>query len=132
MSTPTRVAVPAGRYGADPAQANRRWRRAYVAFAVLFVLLVAAVSTAYEMQSQGVSGEIVSFQVVSASEVQMHLEVSKSGGSSASCTVRSRDINGNEVGRLTVAVPKAVSSYDTIVSLRTSGRGTTGELVSCS
>ncbi|MEZ0091206.1 DUF4307 domain-containing protein [Streptacidiphilus sp. EB129] len=121
----------AGRYGTDPARSDRRWKRAYWVFAGLFVLVVAAVGTSYVLQSQ-VSGEIVAFQVVSASEVQIHLQVDKSGGKAASCTVRSRDTDGNEVGRLTVPVPASGSEYDTVVTLRTSARGTTGELVGCS
>jgi hypothetical protein len=31
-----------------------------------------------------------------------------------------------------VPIPKAPSEYDTIVTLRTNGPGTTGELVGCS
>ncbi|MBC3842740.1 DUF4307 domain-containing protein [Streptacidiphilus sp. 4-A2] len=58
--------------------------------------------------------------------------MSKDAGSSGNCTVRSRDANGNEVGRVTVSIPKAASTYDTIVDLKTSSLGTTGELVSCS
>jgi hypothetical protein len=139
MSTPPKVvggspagrSVPAGRYGADPARSDRRWRRAHWVFALLFVLVIGGVGASYVLRSQ-VTGEIVSFQISSDSEVQIHLQVSKSGGRDASCTVRSRDVNGNEVGRVTVPVPKASSDYDTVVTLRTSARGTTGELVGCS
>jgi hypothetical protein len=79
-----------------------------------------------------VNGEVEAFQVVSPSKVLIHLQVTKSAGKPGDCTVRSRDANGNEVGRITVTIPKAASTYDTIVDLRTSGLGTTGELVSCS
>jgi len=63
--------------------------------------------------------------------VRITLQVDKPAGSAGSCTLRSRDVHGDEVGRVTVPLDKAPSSYQTVVVLRTSGLGTTGELVSC-
>ncbi|WP_042403552.1 DUF4307 domain-containing protein [Streptacidiphilus carbonis] len=123
--------LPAGRYGVDPEQRERRMHRVYLVCVALAVAVVALVGYSY-LGKDSFSGQVVSFQVDSAAQVQIHLEVSKPGGTSGSCTVRSRDVNGNEVGRVTVSVPAAPSTYDTVVTLRTSGRGTTGELVSCS
>jgi hypothetical protein len=135
MSTTTEGAVPltppSGRYGADPQVTERRMKRWYQAFAALFVLVIAGVAAAYVLQSS-VDGEVETFQVVSSSKVLIHLQVTKPANSPGNCTVRSRDANGNEVGRVTVTIPKAASTYDTIVDLRTSSLGTTGELVSCS
>jgi hypothetical protein len=135
MSTTTEGAVPltppSGRYGADPQVTERRMKRWYQAFAALFVLVIAGVAAAYVLQSS-VDGEVETFQVVSSSKVLIHLQVTKPANSPGNCTVRSRDANGNEVGRVTVTIPKAASTYDTIVDLKTSSLGTTGELVSCS
>lgn len=135
MSTTTPGAVPltppAGRYGEDPETADRRMKRWYQVVSALAVLLIAGLSTVYVLHSS-VNGEVEAFQVVSPSKVLIHLQVTKSAGSAGNCTVRSRDANGNEVGRVTVSIPKADSTYDTIVDLRTSSLGTTGELVSCS
>ena len=135
MSTTTEGAVPltppSGRYGADPQVTERRMKRWYQAFAALFVLVIAGVAAAYVLQSS-VDGEVETFQVVSSSKVLIHLQVTKPANSPGDCTVRSRDANGNEVGRVTVTIPKAASTYDTIVDLKTSSLGTTGELVSCS
>jgi hypothetical protein len=122
---------PTGRYGADPAQTERRSRRVYLAFVALFLLVIAGVGAVYVLQSS-VDGEVEAFQVVSPSKVLIHLQVTKPAGTAANCTVRSRDVNGNEVGRVTVNIPKAASTYDTVVDLRTISLGTTGELVSCS
>ena len=135
METPTKVAagttLPAGRYGVDPEQRDRRMHRVYYACVALAIAVVALVGYNY-LGKDSFNGQVVSFQVDSAAQVQIHLEVSKPGGTAGSCTVRSRDVNGNEVGRVTVQVPAAPSTYDTVVTLRTSARGTTGELVSCS
>ncbi|MFC1432689.1 DUF4307 domain-containing protein [Streptacidiphilus sp. N1-3] len=126
----TRAAVPAGRYGTDPAETERRVRRVYLAAIAVVLVIVAAVGAHYLLKPS-FNGEVVSFKVLSAAQVQIRLQVDKPGGKAGSCTVRSRDVNGNEVGRLTVPLPKQPSSYDTVVTLRTSGLGTTGELVSC-
>ncbi|MFC1415103.1 DUF4307 domain-containing protein [Streptacidiphilus cavernicola] len=130
MSAPTKVAVPAGRYGTDPAETERRVRRVYYAALALALAIVAAVGAHYLLKPS-FNGEVVSFTVVSASEVQIRLDVDKPSDTAGSCTVRSRDVNGDEVGRLTVPLPKQPSSYDGTVTLRTSSLGTTGELVSC-
>ncbi|QMU75112.1 DUF4307 domain-containing protein [Streptacidiphilus sp. PB12-B1b] len=135
MSTTTegaaRLTPPAGRYGTDLAEKDRRLRRWYQVIAGLAVVLMGVLTAVYVMHSS-VSGEVEAFQVVSPSKVLIHLQVTKNAGQAGNCTVRSRDANGNEVGRITVTIPKAASTYDTIVDLRTSGLGTTGELVSCS
>ena len=130
MSTPTKVAVPAGRYGTDPADTERRVRRVYYGALAVVLLIVAALGAHY-LFKPSFNGEVVSFTVVSSHEVQIRLEVDKPGDAAGSCTLRSRDVNGNEVGRITVPLPKQPTSYDTTVTLRTSGLGTTGELVSC-
>ncbi|WP_052069463.1 DUF4307 domain-containing protein [Streptacidiphilus albus] len=124
-------ALPTGRYGMDLAEKDRRIHRVYLAVVVLAVLLMGALTAVYVMGSP-VNGEVETFQVVSASEVQIHLQVTKNADQDGSCTVRSRDANGNVVGQTTVNVPKALSTWDTIVNLRTTSLGTTGELVSCS
>ena len=134
MSTPTevtKVAVPAGRYGQSAAETERRVRRVY-AGAIAVVLVICAVIGGHYLFKSSFNGEVVSFDVVSASKVTIRLEVDKPSGKAGSCTVRSRDVNGNEVGRLTVQIPKQPSTYDATVTLRTSGLGTTGELVGCS
>lgn len=131
MSTPARTPLPAGRYGTDPAETERRVRRVYLA-AVAAVLLVVAYFGAQYLLKPSFNGEVVSFHVASPSLVTIRLQVDKPADAAGSCTVRSRDVDGNEVGRITVPLPKQPSSYATVVSLRTSGLGTTGELVGCS
>ena len=124
-------ALPAGRYGMDLAEKDRRIHKVYLAVVVLAVLLMGGLTAVYVMGSP-VNGEVETFQVVSSSEVQIHLQVTKNADQDGSCTVRSRDANGDVVGQTTVTVPKALSTWDTIVSLKTTSLGTTGELVSCS
>ena len=124
-------ALPTGRYGMDLAEKDRRIHKVYLGIVALAVLLMVALTAVYVTGSQ-VNGEVETFQVVSSAEVQIHLQVTKDANQTGSCTVRSRDANGDVVGQTTVTVPKALSTWDTIINLRTTGLGTTGELVSCS
>lgn len=133
MSTPPKVAArtaPVGRYGTDPAVTERRTRRVYLAVLALVLAVIAVIGANYVLKPS-FDGEVVSFDVTDTT-VQIHLQVSKPAGTAGSCTVRSRDANGNEVGRVDVPLPRQPSSYATVVTLRTSARGTTGELVGCS
>ena len=49
----------------------------------------------------------------------------------AVCTLRSEDADHNEVGRKDVRLAQHAKQVDTIVTVRTTARGSTGELVSC-
>ncbi|MEY9936139.1 DUF4307 domain-containing protein [Streptacidiphilus sp. MAP5-3] len=128
----TPLRPPAGRYGTrDVAKARRRGKRIYYLTVSLALALVAAIAYKY-ISGSSVSGEVQTFQVVSAHEVRITLDVSKPSGQAASCTVRSRDENGSEVGRVTVAIPASGGEQLATVLLKTTSRGTTGELVGCS
>jgi hypothetical protein len=125
--------LPEGRYGggADAdARKDRVLRRAAV---VLGVLLAAAVGYFgwHSLQESRISAQVVSFQAVSAHSLQIHLEVHKGAGTTVVCTVRSQDDDHNEVGRKDVRISEHAKDVDTIVTLRTTSTGSTGELVGC-
>ncbi|WP_042412518.1 DUF4307 domain-containing protein [Streptacidiphilus anmyonensis] len=123
---------PVGRYGRrDEKKARVRGKRVYYVTVALALALVAAIGYEY-VSGNPVNGEVQTFQVISAHEVRITLEVSKPSDKAASCTVRSRDANGDEVGRVSVAIPKGTGDTQTTVLLRTTSLGTTGELVGCS
>jgi hypothetical protein len=127
---PTRP--PEGRYGRrDEKKARARGKRVYYVTVGLVVALVAAIGWKYA-SGQSVNGELQTFQVISDHEVRITLQVSKPSDKAVSCTVRSRDTDGNEVGRLSVEIPAGTSDAQQTVTLKTTARGTTGELVGCS
>lgn len=123
--------APAGRYGADAdARADRGLRVA----AVVFGVLVAAGVGLYGYSTLGgdkVSAQVVAFEAQSDQVMQIHLEVHKGADSVALCTVRSVDEEHDEVGRKDVRIAGHGRQVDTVVTLRTTARGTTGELVGC-
>lgn len=123
---------PAGRYGrfGDDRRADRRLRIAAVVCGVLFLALVAWLSASYLMRSS-ISGEVPTFRVLSDTVVQAHLSVSKRAGASGVCTLRSRAADGRVVGMLDVRVPAAGTEVERTVTIRTTSRGTTAELLGC-
>ncbi|MFE7131166.1 DUF4307 domain-containing protein [Streptomyces sp. NPDC057638] len=79
-----------------------------------------------------ISAEVIKFDVASASEVQIHLEIRKGADTTGTCTVRSRSEDGAEVGRVDVPVTATSDTrVDTVASIRTTKQGTTAELVQC-
>ncbi|MEV6408133.1 MULTISPECIES: DUF4307 domain-containing protein [Streptomyces] len=121
---------PEGRYGrSSDARADRTLK---VAGGVLGALLLALIGYfAYHYVGQNkISGELITFQVADDS-VRVHLEVRKDAGTSGYCTVRSQAENGAEVGRADFRFSGTDTRIDKVVTLRTTSRGTTAELLGC-
>ena len=121
---------PEGRYGrSSDARADRTLK---VAGGVLGALLLALIGYfAYHYVGQNkISGELITFQVADDS-VRVHLEVRKDAGASGYCTVRSQAEDGAEVGRADFRFDKDATRVDEVVTLRTTSRGTSAELVGC-
>ncbi|QKW21334.1 DUF4307 domain-containing protein [Kitasatospora sp. NA04385] len=126
------AAPPAGRYSrADDRTADRRLRVAAAVCGVLFLGLIAWLGSSYLLRETRMNGTVPTFQAVSDTELQLQLSVRKSAGTSGVCTVRSQGTDGSVVGQSDFQVPAAGSSYDQVVTLRTTARGTTAELLGC-
>jgi hypothetical protein len=126
-----RPGLPDGRYGPGPdARADRRLRIAGIALGALTVLGIGWFGW-HSLTDSKVTGQVVAFQIVSDQSVQIHLEVHKDTGTVAVCTLRSVDADHNEVGRKDVRLSQHAKQVDTLVTVRTTARGETGELVSC-
>lgn len=129
---------PEGRYGKgdrrfdrdSDASADRTLRRVAV---VLGVLLLAGVGWFgwRSLSGDRISAQVVAFKAVSDQAVEIHLEVHKSAGQTVVCTLRSQDADHDEVGRKDVRLAQHARQVDTVVTVRTTSRGTTGELVGC-
>ncbi|WP_035846856.1 DUF4307 domain-containing protein [Kitasatospora azatica] len=125
-------APPTGRYGGRSDQeADRRLKLVGGVLAVLLVALVAWLGGSYLLRETKLNGTVPTFQIVSDSEVQAQLSVTKSSGTAGTCTIRSQAADGSVVGQLDVQVPKAGSSFVQVVTIRTTARGTTAELLGC-
>ncbi|MEW2291720.1 DUF4307 domain-containing protein [Streptomyces sp. NPDC006743] len=129
MSTAS-TRLPEGRYGRSPDE--RADRKLKIAGAVLGALLLALIGYfAYHYVGQNkISAQVVSFQA-SDDAVQIHLEVHKDAGARGYCTLRSQAADGTEVGRADFRFDQRAKQVDKVLTLRTTARGTTGELLGC-
>ncbi|GAA0680908.1 DUF4307 domain-containing protein [Kitasatospora atroaurantiaca] len=128
----TTAGNPEDRYGRlSNREADRRLKLVGAVCGVLFLGLVAWLGGSYLLRETAMNGTVPTFEVVSDSAVQVHLSVRKSDGTGGICTVRSQAADGSVVGLYDFPVPAAGDSYDEVVTLRTTARGTTAELLGC-
>ncbi|KOX23138.1 MULTISPECIES: DUF4307 domain-containing protein [unclassified Streptomyces] len=122
---------PEGRYGRSADErADRRLKAVGSVLGVLFLGLLGWFGWYYVVDSE-ISAEMIKFDVVSASEVQVHLEVRKDEGAEGVCTLRSRSEDGTEVARKDVRIDDPAARVDQVFSLRTTARATSAELLGC-
>lgn len=129
---------PEGRYGQSAGGSSwerdaRTDRRLKVVGLVLGLFALAGIGwLGYGyLASQSVSGELITFKVVSRHAVEAHLEVRKGAGDEGVCTIRTLAEDSSEVGRKDVAVPVGKQRIDKVVQVRTTSRATSAELVGC-
>ncbi len=131
-TTTAPAGLPEGRYGGrSDREADRTLKIAGAVCAVLLLGLTAWLGGSYLLRETKLNGTVPTFQVVSDSQVQAQLSVTKSSGTGGVCTIRSQSPDGSVVGQLDVSVPAAGSSFTQVVTIRTTARGTTAELLGC-
>ncbi|MBT2408056.1 MULTISPECIES: DUF4307 domain-containing protein [unclassified Streptomyces] len=126
-----REGLPEGRYGRSADE--RADRKLKIVGSVLGVGLLAVVGwIGWDyVGGQSVSAEVIKFQIVSDSEVKVHLEVRKESSVTGVCTLSSQDKEHGEVGRADFTFPQQGKRVDEVVTLKTTGRATMIELVGC-
>ncbi|MFJ5805965.1 MULTISPECIES: DUF4307 domain-containing protein [unclassified Streptomyces] len=130
MST-VREGLPEGRYGRSADErADRKLKIVGSVLGVGLLGVVGWIGWDY-VGGQTVSAEVIKFQIVSDSEVKVHLEVRKDTGVTGVCTLSSQDEGHGEVGRADFTFGQRDARVDEVVSLRTTGRATTVDLVGC-
>ncbi|MER5479883.1 DUF4307 domain-containing protein [Streptomyces sp. NPDC002734] len=131
---PTGSRPPAGRYGrAADAEADRRADRTLkIVGSVLGAVLIAVVAWFgfYHVGGSEISGQMITFKTAEDS-VRVELEVFKDEGVTGYCTVRSQAETGAEVGRADFRFDEDSTRVHKTVTLRTTSRGTTAELLGC-
>ncbi|MFD9115668.1 DUF4307 domain-containing protein [Streptomyces bottropensis] len=122
--------LPEGRYGRSADE--RTDRKLKVIGSVLGAALLVLIGWfAYHyVAGNRISVEIYTFDT-SAHAVKVHLRGDKDAGVDGYCTVRSQSEDGAEVGRADFRFAADVTDIDKIVTLRTTSRGTTAELLGC-
>ena len=121
---------PEGRYGrSSDARADRILKVVGGVLGVLLLALVGYFGYHYVGQNK-ISAEVIEFDAVE-NAVHVHLEVRKDAGATGYCTVRSQSESGAEVGRADFRFDGDETRIDKVVTLRTTARGTTAELLGC-
>ncbi|MFD5635801.1 MULTISPECIES: DUF4307 domain-containing protein [unclassified Streptomyces] len=130
MSTSS-TRLPEGRYGRSADE--RADRKLRIIGGVLGVALIGVVGWfGYDyIAGSKISAQVITFKAVSDRAVEVHLEVHKDAGTKGYCTLRSQDADGLEVGRADFRFDQDSSRLDKVVTLRTTARGTTAELLGC-
>ncbi|MEU2434928.1 DUF4307 domain-containing protein [Streptomyces rubradiris] len=129
MSTAS-TRLPESRYGrSSDERADRKLRIAASVLGAALLALVGYFAYHYVARSE-ISAQVITFQA-SDDAVKVHLEVHKDAGMSGYCTVRSQSEDGAEVGRADFRFSGSDTRIDKVVTLRTTARGTTAELLGC-
>ncbi|MFE4048298.1 DUF4307 domain-containing protein [Streptomyces sp. YIM B13518] len=121
---------PEGRYGrSSDERADRTLKVVGAVLSVLMLGLIGWFGYYYVAQNE-ISAEMIGFDTAEDS-VKVHLEVHKDAGATGYCTVRSQSEDGAEVGRADFRFDKDATRIDEVVTLRTTSRATSAELVGC-
>ncbi|MBB0243982.1 DUF4307 domain-containing protein [Streptomyces alkaliphilus] len=128
-----RPAPPPGRYGRsapDDARTDRRLRMVGAGLGALFLAFLVWTGISV-IGGERVTGTLTGFTVVSDEEVEAVLQVRKPADGVGVCTVRSQAEDGLEVGRAQFRFEAEGEVELRAVTLRTTQRGTSAELLGC-
>ncbi|MCC5476570.1 DUF4307 domain-containing protein [Streptomyces sp. NPDC059680] len=129
MSTAS-TRLPEGRYGrSSDERADRRLKVAGTVLGAALLALVGYFAYHYVVESR-ISAQVIAFDATD-NAVKVHLEVHKDSGTSGYCTLRSQAADGSEVGRADFRFTGSATRIDKVVTLRTTAKGTTAELLGC-
>ncbi|AQT74127.1 MULTISPECIES: DUF4307 domain-containing protein [unclassified Streptomyces] len=126
-----REGLPEGRYGRSADErADRKLKIIGAALGAVLLGVIGWIGWDY-VAGRSVSAEVIKFQVISDTEVKVHLEVRKDASVTGVCTMVSQDEEHAEVGRADFTFAQPESRVDEVVSVKTTGRATMIELVGC-
>ncbi|WP_433452168.1 DUF4307 domain-containing protein [Streptomyces sp. CA-142005] len=129
MSTAS-ARLPEGRYGrSSDERADRKLKVAGAVLGAVLLALVGYFAYHYVVENK-ISAQVIAFDATD-SAVTVHLEVHKDSGTSGYCTLRSQAADGSEVGRADFRFSGSATRIDKVVTLRTTAKGTTAELLGC-
>ncbi|WP_031068579.1 DUF4307 domain-containing protein [Streptomyces sp. NRRL S-118] len=126
-----REGLPEGRYGRSADE--RADRKLKIVGSVLGVGLLALIGWfGYDyVAGQRISAEVIKFDLSAEDRVAVHLEVRKEPSARGYCTLRALAEDGSEVGRKEVRFDRAADRIDEVVTVRTTAKATSAQLLGC-
>lgn len=129
--TAVREALPENRYGRSADQrADRKLKIIGAVLGAVVLGVIGWIGYGY-VSGQGLSAEVIKFKVVSDEKVEVHLEVRKDRDAKGYCTLRSQRKDGTDVARKDFRFDGDTDRIDRVLSLRTTSRATSVELLGC-
>jgi hypothetical protein len=126
-----REGLPEGRYGRSADErADRKLKIIGSVLGAGLIALIAWFGYAYVVD-QDVNGQLTGFKVTADDTVDVRLEITKDKDTTAECTVRTLDTYHEEVGRKSFTFGQRQDDMIKVVTVRTTGRATSAELVGC-
>ncbi|MFG3525871.1 DUF4307 domain-containing protein [Streptomyces sp. NPDC047917] len=123
--------LPENRYGRSADQrADRKLKIVGSALGVVLLGVVGWIGYDY-VTGQGISAEVIKRRVVSDQRVDIHLEVRKDKDAKGYCTLRAQHEDGSDVARKDFRFDERTDRIDRVLSLRTTARATSVELLGC-
>ncbi|MHC0430799.1 DUF4307 domain-containing protein [Streptomyces sp. O3] len=123
---------PDGRYGRSAeARTDRRLKVVGAALGAALLGVVGWLGYHYVSAGNAFSGEMITFEVVSDSEVTARLEIRKDPATPGVCTLRALAESGAEVGRKDFSFDEREKLLVERVGMRTTTRATSVELLAC-
>lgn len=129
MSTAS-TQLPQERYGRSSDVRTDRTLKIVGAVLGAVVLVVIGWFGWHYVAGSAISAQVITFDA-SDTAVKVHLEVHKDAGVDGYCTLRSQSADGTEVGRADFRFSGSATRIDRVVTLRTTARGSTAELLGC-
>ncbi|MFD7299095.1 DUF4307 domain-containing protein [Streptomyces sp. NPDC059897] len=125
--------LPEGRYGSSrsaDARADRKLKITGIVLGTLFAAMMVWFGWYYVVGGSKFSGELIAFDT-NKNNVQVHMEIRKDSDATGYCTIRSQSEDGAEVGRADFRFDQKQDRIDKVVTLRTTDRATSAELIGC-
>ncbi|MFF0382591.1 DUF4307 domain-containing protein [Streptomyces sp. NPDC004286] len=122
--------LPEGRYGrSSDERADHRLKILGAVLGAALLVLVGYFAYHYVARNE-ISAQVITFQATDDS-VRVHLEVHRDADVNGYCTLRSQSADGAEVGRADFRFTGPDTRVDKVVTLRTTAKGSTAELLGC-
>ncbi|MFR9800292.1 DUF4307 domain-containing protein [Streptomyces sp. MS06] len=122
--------APEGRYGRTSDARSDRTLKVVGSVLGAALLVVVGWFGYHYVAGTAISAQVITFRTTDEA-VRVHLEVHKDAGTAGYCTIRSQAADGSEVGRADFRFSGSDTRIDKVVTLRTTSRGTTAELLGC-